>query len=286
MWVISIFGITLFLFTKEPANRDLSQVNPRATRPENKQINFTKITSGSESERILEYKSSSNFEESTNFKQFSKLRSTRSLLWTLKLIKLLFLITLSGIVVSFYSGILVKLISNSIISGDNNRKIEYSFYCMIVLGLGELIGALFISPTLDRFHPLVSIMLFTVTFLGSVAITYYANMYWKFGLIWFASSFLWGMSDSQSNIILCVLCWTEFGGAKKEAMAIFKSVQSVAIFLCFMLQPILNDIDQKQLQKYFMISIAIFSLVAWLTSWSIKFTKLELRKQRSSEPSL
>ena len=47
----------------------------------------------------------------------------------------------TGINLAIYTGLLVHMISESIIGGDSNLKLEMAMYSMISLGVGEILGS-------------------------------------------------------------------------------------------------------------------------------------------------
>mmetsp|Transcript_23295 Transcript_23295/g.25835 ORF Transcript_23295/g.25835 Transcript_23295/m.25835 type:complete len:127 (+) Transcript_23295:163-543(+) len=61
---------------------------------------------------------------------------TLKMMMEVKMLKIVCLISLSGVILAFYSGFLVKLIANTV--EDPSQKLNKALYCMIVFGVGEV----------------------------------------------------------------------------------------------------------------------------------------------------
>jgi len=51
----------------------------------------------------------------------------------------------TGISLALYTGILVPMITATIPGDDDQDKFEKSMFCMVALGVGEMLGGLFIG---------------------------------------------------------------------------------------------------------------------------------------------
>ena len=56
----------------------------------------------------------------------------------------------TGINLAIYTGLLVHMISESIIGGDSNLKLEMAMYSMISLGVGEILGSQIVGQVIDK----------------------------------------------------------------------------------------------------------------------------------------
>ena len=114
-------------------------------------------------------------------------RSTLNLLLTLNMIKVVALIIVSGLVLAIYSGLLVKLISNTIQKDED--KLTKALYCMIVFGVGEVTGALTLGKVVDIFNNRVGIFCVMIVVVVTISITIYTHSRSHFDVFWFITAF-------------------------------------------------------------------------------------------------
>lgn len=280
MWILSFIGILLFLFIKKP-----TRVAPFITRvrsfaslsPPSSEQNRINITYTSESKSRLVSSTSAGTLRETSRSRMTKvqphkpsLKSTLSVWKSLKMIQLSFLITLSGIIVAFYSGLLIALISNSIKKDKKEDKLSKSLYCMILLGVGEIVGATVIGQIVDRLGNRMGIITSWLTVIATLIITYYVNKKIDYTSLWFLVTLLWGLSDSTINLVWTTIWAIEFS-SPVEPFAIFKSIQSLITCIFYLVESSINKPEMKDAQKWYMIGIGIFTIVAWISSSAIKF---------------
>ncbi len=97
----------------------------------------------------------------------------------------------TGISISFYSGILTQLISDTI-DGDVNVKYQNSILAMIPLGIGEIFGCFYIGFIVDKYGSRVATLanIFNCFIMTAVTLVYCVN----FNYTWVAylMTFMWG----------------------------------------------------------------------------------------------
>jgi MFS family permease len=57
----------------------------------------------------------------------------------------------TGISLAVYTGQLVPIIDDTIPGDDTNDKFMKSMFAMVALGIGEMVGGLFIGQIIDRY---------------------------------------------------------------------------------------------------------------------------------------
>jgi predicted MFS family arabinose efflux permease len=132
--------------------------------------------------------------------------------------------------IAFYSGALIPMITDTIEGEEKDIKLEKSMIAMIVFGIGEVCGCLFIGQMIDSYgSKTVSIInviiVFTMTFvtLAFLGIN-------KFNLLAFLMTFLWGVQDSTVNTHCFELCGFEFDN-NTEPYSLFNFLQAMGVFI-------------------------------------------------------
>lgn len=91
---------------------------------------------------------------SKNVEQMTVMQRTASI-WRMAINKrmLVFLPQLlwTGVSIAYYSGILVSVISDSVVGATESEQQYKSVLCMIAFGCGEVLGCFFIGNIIDRY---------------------------------------------------------------------------------------------------------------------------------------
>jgi hypothetical protein len=186
MSIIAFLGFSLFLFLVEPEIPDDEIQALNQTEPSSKHISDildkdegegedeveddrvkTPLISPKDKEEREDEKDINYNNSLTSTKSNATFTSTLRLLKTSNMLKLLGMITMTGVAVVVIGGLLVKMISNSIESGSDNDKLTKALYAMILLGVGEVIG----SSTLGQLIDYTSNKIGVIAVLASLSIT-------------------------------------------------------------------------------------------------------------------
>lgn len=198
MGCFAFLGFTLFLFLAEPVKEDAtSSIHSQTQSRSSGQSDSQDRTGGSESEPLLD---SLEHDINTSAPNSSlpqvNLRSTVRMLFTVKMLKVLMLMIASGLVLAVYSGLLVKMISNTI--EDKDSKLTKSLYCMIVFGVGEVLGAIVIGKIIDFASNKAGVFCVMIIFAVTTAVSVYTHSRNHYDVFWFFTAFAWGFTDSTS----------------------------------------------------------------------------------------
>jgi hypothetical protein len=127
----------------------------------------------------------------------------------------------TGISIAIYTGLLVPIISESIIfdgteTADEKSKKEFelSMLAMVSLGVGEIVGSISMGLVVDHFGAKRSSFL-NMFFIGSAAMLVVIYIYIDtFSWMAFLMTFLWGVQDSGISIHLDAILGFEFASNK------------------------------------------------------------------------
>jgi hypothetical protein len=156
MSIFALIGVCLFLFLVEPELDD-DEIKPlnKTEKPSKRSIEVfeedeDEYRSGS-APLIDEYnRDDDNLTGSTStVRSKATFTTTFGLLKTSNMIKLLGMIIMSGAVLAVFTGLLVKMITNSIKNGTDSDKLTKALYAMILLGVGEVIGSSTVGQIID-----------------------------------------------------------------------------------------------------------------------------------------
>jgi MFS family permease len=147
--------------------------------------------------------------------------------------KLLPYITYSGISLSIYTGLLVPMVVTTIPNETENQQMMKSLFSMVTLGIGEIVGSLFMGQVIDKlgnkYSSSLNVLAVTIQTLVTLLFLY-RN---KFSLMVFGMTFLWGFADAGVNTHLSEILGFEFDN-NVEPYSIFNLVQSLSTFVMLM----------------------------------------------------
>ena len=127
---------------------------------------------------------------------------------TLQMMKINAHIAVGSVILSIFSGFLVKMISNTVTNEAD--KLPKSLYCMIVFGLGEISGAYAIGKFIDftsNRAGVVCSLLFVILTYSTLIYTHSRNSY---DIFWFITAYMIGILDSIVSTVNGSICSTEF----------------------------------------------------------------------------
>lgn len=104
----------------------------------------------------------------------------------------------TGISLAVYTGLLVPLITDTISGDDDNDKFMKSLFAMVALGVGEMIGGLFIGQIIDRYGNKKAAIANVVLILIQTGITIIYIVIYEYSWLAFLMTFSWGFADSAN----------------------------------------------------------------------------------------
>lgn len=137
----------------------------------------------------------------------------------------------TGVSLAIYTGLLVPMIVQTLPSASQNEQLEKSMLCMVVLGVGEIVGGPFIGQVIDRFgnkHASLLSLLFLAISTCATLIFLALNTY---GPLAFAMTFLWGLQDSIVNTHVSQILGFEYQPDTVLPFSVFNFVQCLTVFL-------------------------------------------------------
>jgi MFS family permease len=103
----------------------------------------------------------------------------------------------TGISISYYSGILVEMMSLTLYETSGNTMSDadqffYSMLAMTVFGVGEVFGCFFIGVIIDKHgsKKATVVILCIITLMSLMTFSYI--IVWEFGVLAYLMCFLWG----------------------------------------------------------------------------------------------
>lgn len=144
-------------------------------------------------------------------------------------------ISWTGISISIYTGLLIPIIVSTLVDSDENDKLMKSFFAMVSLGVGEIVGGLAIGYVIDKVgNKLTSIISIASIILQTIVVITYIGLN-QFGFLAFAMTFLWGVQDSIINTHLAEILGFEFKCSIKPFL-VFNFVQCWTAFLFLIIE--------------------------------------------------
>lgn len=137
----------------------------------------------------------------------------------------------TGVSIAFYSGALIPMITNTITeSTDSDLKLEKSMLAMIVFGVGEVCGCLFIGQMIDNYgSKMVSLINVAIIVLMTFVTLAFLGIN-QFNLLAFLMTFLWGVQDATVSTHGFELCGFEFDN-NTEPYSLFNLLQALGVFI-------------------------------------------------------
>eukprot|EP00347_Sterkiella_histriomuscorum_P004639 403359690 len=110
----------------------------------------------------------------------------------------------TGVSISIYSGSFVQLISQSLNDIDHeswsqNEKLALSLFAMVPLGIGELVGSVFMGPFIDKFGSKIAIVPCFALLVISYMLLFIFTLETNFSILVYFLTFTWGLLDSCIN---------------------------------------------------------------------------------------
>lgn len=98
----------------------------------------------------------------------------------------------TGISLAVYTGLLVPIITDTIPGDDDQDKFMKSMFAMVALGVGEMVGGLFIGYIIDHFGNRKAAMANVVLILIQTAVVITYIVIYEYSWLAFLMTFLWG----------------------------------------------------------------------------------------------
>ena len=141
---------------------------------------------------------------------------------------------------------------------------------MAGLGLGEIVGSILYGQIQDKSSKLGSTLANLVgQVLAFAMLLIYVGVYkFSFGLA-LPLTFLWGVQDGGTNIVLNAMLGFQFD-SKITPFSVMKFTQSLLIFVFIYIESFFDIANSKTLMVYFVI-VACWSALSW-SSYHFYFT--------------
>jgi len=211
-----------------------------------------------------------------DFKQKTKV--SFQLLVSKQMFPLLPFMFFTGLVISYYAGVLPNLVSLSVV-GSNSEKDSKSAYAMIVFGVGESLGGLSVGKLIDlkgRKFGLVLELVFCLTACVLAFIQAYVDTYTA---LCFFTALFWGFTDSAGGTAMNSILGTEFT-LKVEPFAVNKIVQSIGAFVGFIVFAFFKDLDDIKIITGIMAALLVLTT---LFAFTFKFGAVKMKALVQSE---
>jgi general stress protein CsbA len=128
---------------------------------------------------------------------------------------------------------------------------------MIVFGAGEILGSLALGKVIDKLNNRAGVFWVLVVIAVTSTITVYTHSFW------------WGLSDSTVNTSIGSICGSQFV-QEIEAFAIYNFVHWLTSCIFLIFESYIEDTSQFEFQRWYLISVGIFSVLACTISMTIK----------------
>eukprot|EP00350_Pseudokeronopsis_sp_OXSARD2_P005866 CAMPEP_0170567266 /NCGR_PEP_ID=MMETSP0211-20121228/80369_1 /TAXON_ID=311385 /ORGANISM="Pseudokeronopsis sp., Strain OXSARD2" /LENGTH=186 /DNA_ID=CAMNT_0010888673 /DNA_START=894 /DNA_END=1454 /DNA_ORIENTATION=+ len=156
----------------------------------------------------------------------------------------------TGITVAFYSGLMVPLISDTIITKDLDRQLEMSMQAMLYFGIGEMLGGITIGIILDKYGNYISSAIIVMLVLIQTCITLAFFDGDKYNWKAYVMPFSWGLQDSATNTFLLSILGFEFSN-NIEPYSVNFFVQSMGIIAFEIVEAFLQT--DQQMREYIVV---------------------------------
>lgn len=112
---------------------------------------------------------------------------------------------------------------------SDNEKLSRSQFAMVAMGVGEMMGGLFVGKIIDTFSSKAAVIanvaiiaVMTIVSVAFIAID-------KYNVLAFVMTFMWGFQDSAINTHTGQMLGFEFD-SNVEPYSVFNMVQAVGVF--------------------------------------------------------
>ncbi|CDW76468.1 major facilitator superfamily protein [Stylonychia lemnae] len=231
--VAAFLGAMIFLLLRRPKklNLHLSQ-GP----------NGEEIKRDSDSIQLLSSDQVANEKPQSSF--LEDIRQTVKLMFSRKMVLVIPLIVWSAMSLAAQSGCFVVMMNTTMKEDyplwSDSKKLEYSLFAMVPLGLGEVMGGFAHGFVADRYGQRAGVLYLMAITAVSFAISFAYIGIWSFSVLTFFVTFAWGIQDSGlNNLLNCVLGF-EFE-SNIIPFSILKFLQSLANFIFLVIESFLNE---------------------------------------------
>eukprot|EP00347_Sterkiella_histriomuscorum_P005421 403356681 len=129
---------------------------------------------------------------------WQEVKAIIDLMFSKKMMILLPQVFWTGISLAVYTGLLVPIITDTIPGDDDNDKFMKSMFAMVALGVGEMVGGLFIGQIIDRYGNRKAAVANVVLILIQTGITITYIVIYEYSWLAFLMTFAWGFADSAN----------------------------------------------------------------------------------------
>ena len=167
-----------------------------------------------------------------------EIASTVKLLYNRKMMYINMQLSLTGISIAYWSGMLTPIMILSLndrTNLDDNHKTRLALFGMIAFGFGEMFGGYIMGVFIDNLGSKVGSVKCIILCILTTAITYISIDVNEYNYVSYTMCFFWGYFDGCINIHCLQIMGFQFV-SKSEPFAVFNIVQGLTIFLMQVLQ--------------------------------------------------
>ncbi|CDW71948.1 major facilitator superfamily protein [Stylonychia lemnae] len=144
---------------------------------------------------------------------------------------------LVGISQSLYIGAFMIILTNSMVDKgwDSNKQLSMSFYAMIPLGVGELIGSIIIGNYIDKYGHKATIIPCLISLVVACTLVICHCAINQFTILAYFMTFFWGVFDSFINNLMNCMLGFEFE-SNNTPYSVSTAVWSTSFFIVLILE--------------------------------------------------
>ena len=144
---------------------------------------------------------------------FDSFKYTVRLIGNRRMIRLLPEIFWTGISIAYWSGLVATIVARTVPEKPENEQIAASLYALSVLGVGEMIGSIFMGLVVDKLSSKVGCVVNMINVVLVWAISFMQIQANKDNALVYVFTFIWGFMDGAVNTHTTQILGFEFDTA-------------------------------------------------------------------------
>ena len=166
---------------------------------------------------------------------FNSFKYTVRLIGNRRMIRLLPEIFWTGISIAYWSGLVATIVARTVPEKPENEQIAASLYALSVLGVGEMLGSIFMGLVVDKISSKFGCLVNMINVVIVWAISFMQIQVNKDNALVYAFTFIWGFMDGAVNTHTTQILGFEFDTAS-DPFSVFTCIQAIGTVMFQLIQ--------------------------------------------------
>ena len=166
---------------------------------------------------------------------FNSFKYTVRLIGNRRMIRLLPEIFWTGISIAYWSGLVATIVARTVPEKPENEQIAASLYALSVLGVGEMLGSIFMGLVVDKISSKFGCLVNMINVVIVWAISFMQIQVNKDNALVYAFTFIWGFMDGAVKTHTTQILGFEFDTAS-DPFSVFTCIQAIGTVMFQLIQ--------------------------------------------------